>query len=312
MLTRRQFLSAGILTALSCCASIEDVEAAISKKRLKRKSTRHIVPKQENDPTSTIKLTPTKPSQEEFITLTDEEVKDYLFKMRNFDKPFPNDIILQAEKKELLNSSMKKFRNIQSIVGHGKFYLLGIDDAISIARNSNIGSFSNKELLFLEELFYVDASKYGFMDTKPLTKFTDSISQKEVYKVPNMGNYIYKGLPQKKWEEVKKIVGKDLILTSGVRGIIKQFYLFLAKAQKHEANLSLASRSLAPPGYSFHGIGDFDVGQRGFGIHNFTAEFTSTKVYKLLSMHGYLSLRYPKDNFLGVRFEPWHIKAVSS
>jgi hypothetical protein len=31
-------------------------------------------------------------------------------------------------------------------------------------------------------------------------------------------------------------------------------------------------------------------------------------VYKRLSELGYLKLRYPEDNTLGVRYEPWHIK----
>ncbi len=53
-----------------------------------------------------------------------------------------------------------------------------------------------------------------------------------------------------------------MYLTSGVRGVAKQFILFLAKAEANGGNLSLASRSLAPPGYSYHGVGDFDVGEK--------------------------------------------------
>jgi len=93
-----------------------------------------------------------------------------------------------------------------------------------------------------------------------------------------------------------------------VRSVIKQFLLFLNKAYESEANLSLASRSLAPPGYSFHGIGDFSVGQFGLGADNFTERFTTTPVYKRLNEQGYVRIRYPLDNLLGVRFEPWHIK----
>jgi LAS superfamily LD-carboxypeptidase LdcB len=89
---------------------------------------------------------------------------------------------------------------------------------------------------------------------------------------------------------------------------MKQFLLFLNKAYRSRGNLSVASRSLAPPGYSFHGVGDFDVGQVGFGIANFSSRFTTTKVFKRLRDLGYIELRYPKGNLLGVRFEPWHIK----
>ena len=58
--------------------------------------------------------------------------------------------------------------------------------------------------------------------------------------------------------------------------------LFLSKAHESKGNLSMASRSLAPPGYSYHGISDFDVGQVGFGVNNFTEKFTDTDVFKKL------------------------------
>ena len=80
------------------------------------------------------------------------------------------------------------------------------------------------------------------------------------------------------------------------------------KADENRGNLSLASRQIAPPGYSFHGISDFDVGQVGYGAANFTERFMYTDVYRRLESLGYLTLRYPQDNLLGVRFEPWHIK----
>jgi len=99
-----------------------------------------------------------------------------------------------------------------------------------------------------------------------------------------------------------------VVLTSGVRSVIKQFMLFLTKAYHHDGNLSLASRSLAPPGYSYHGVGDFDVGQIGFGVDNFTARFVETDVFQRLADLGYIDLRYQQDNPWGVRFEPWHIK----
>ena len=103
-------------------------------------------------------------------------------------------------------------------------------------------------------------------------------------------------------------MGDKLYLTSGIRGVVKQFLLFLDKAYNNKGNLSLASRSLAPPGYSFHGIADFDVGQVGYGSLNFTANFTDTEVFKKLEDLEYVSIRYPKGNLKGVRFEPWHIK----
>ena len=106
-------------------------------------------------------------------------------------------------------------------------------------------------------------------------------------------------------------MGRGAILTSGVRSVIKQFLLFLDKAYRCNGNISLASRSLAPPGYSYHGIGDFDVGQVGLGSDNFTERFTTTPIYRRLRDLGYINIRYQRDNLLGVRFEPWHIKVSS-
>jgi LAS superfamily LD-carboxypeptidase LdcB len=92
---------------------------------------------------------------------------------------------------------------------------------------------------------------------------------------------------------------------------MKQFVLFLDKACRNEGNLSLASRSLAPPGYSYHCVGDFDVGQVGLGAMNFTARFAFTEVFRQLQDLGYVRLRYGRDNMLGVRYEPWHVKVVA-
>ena len=137
---------------------------------------------------------------------------------------------------------------------------------------------------------------------------TTRIKKSEVVKIPRTGNYLYKGAPQELYENIRKHVGDKLYLTSGIRGVMKQFLLFFNKADKNKGNLSLASRSLAPPGYSFHGISDFDVGQVGYGALNFTGSFTSTEVFKKLNALEFVSIRYPKDNLKGVRFEPWHIE----
>ncbi len=44
----------------------------------------------------------------------------------------------------------------------------------------------------------------------------------------------------------------------------------------------MASRSIAPVGYSYHGIGDFDVGIKGWGFENFTDKFATTDEYSRL------------------------------
>jgi hypothetical protein len=224
----------------------------------------------------------------------DDHIKDYLHKMRNFNRHQEGDIYLEGKQYRLLKSAVKRLYRLQRTVGHGNFYLLNFDEAIKVARNySQVDRFPERELDFMEMIFYEDGGLYGFFGEKPLKNLTDRIKRREVSET---------------YTKMKRDVGHQLILTSGVRSIMKQFLLFLNKAYRSRGNLSVASRSLAPPGYSFHGVGDFDVGQVGFGIANFSSRFTTTKVFKRLRDLGYIELRYPKGNLLGVRFEPWHIK----
>ncbi len=239
----------------------------------------------------------------------DEDIKDYLYRMRNFDNPHKGDLYLSKKEYLLLQSSVKRLKRLQSIVGHGNFHLLSLDSALKTARNyPAIGRFTRSELEFMEMVFHKDAAQYGFYGEKPITSMSAAITNNRSVKVPFSGNYLYKGKPHETYKQIIKIVGNKVVLTSGIRGVVKQFYLFLNKVYKNRGNVSLASRSLAPPGYSFHGIGDFDVGQVGFGASNFTERFITTELYKKLEDLGYLKLRYPMENHLGVRYEPWHIK----
>jgi len=244
-------------------------------------------------------------------TTFDSHIKDRLFNKRLFDKTYNEDIFIDKNLLPLLDSSLKHLKRIQRVIGYGNFCLLNFDDAIKYGRAySSIGKFSKEELDFLEMIFYSQSENYGFMGEKPIKNITGKIIKKEVKKIPYTGNYLYRGKPIEMYNKIKKEIGNDVVLTSGVRSVMKQFLLFLNKANKSHGNLSMASRSLAPPGYSFHGVGDFDVGKRGYGVHNFTERFTQTKVYKKLTDLGYIQFRYERDNDLGVRFEPWHIEVI--
>ncbi|WP_415715086.1 D-alanyl-D-alanine carboxypeptidase family protein [Maridesulfovibrio sp.] len=248
-------------------------------------------------------------AQEATRAVEEKDLKDYLHRMANFDTPQPGDIILEKKELVLLKSSLSRLRRVQQTVGFGNFCVLSFDDVLKFGRNySAVGRFTEQEKKFLDMLFHFDAHDYGFLGEKPVDKLTASIPRKELVKIPRTGNFLYRGEPQKKYMEIRKELGKKVYLTSGVRGVIKQFILFLAKAEANNGNLSLASRSLAPPGYSYHGVGDFDVGEKGLGAANFSARFAETGTCIKLREHGYLQLRYPENNLLGVRFEPWHIK----
>jgi len=241
----------------------------------------------------------------------DSHIKDRLVKKRLFDMDYDEDIFLSPPLLPILKTSLNRLERIQKVVGYGNFSLLNFDEALKIGKSySTIGAFSKPELDFLEMIFYSRVHEYGFMGEKPIKTITGKIIKKKVKKIPATGNYLYRGKPIEIYKTIQNKVGPHVILTSGVRSVMKQFLLFLNKASDSRGNLSMASRSLAPPGYSFHGVGDFDVGKVGYGIHNFTERFTQTDVYKKLTDLGYLKFRYDRDNNLGVRFEPWHIEVV--
>lgn len=246
-----------------------------------------------------------------FSEILDDYIRDYLHKMKQFNESHKNDIYIEGALYKNFESTLMRLRRLVQLVGYTNFQILSFDDGIRIARKySQVGKFDKEETGFMEKLFYTEVKRYGFFGQKPLKEITCRIRKEDVVKVPYTGNYLYRGVPLDTYKKIKQQVGEEVILTSGVRGIIKQFFLFLNKAYKSNGNLSLASRSLAPPGYSFHGNGDFDVGQAGFGVLNFTEHFTATEVYKRLTDLGYIKLRYPRENLLGVRFEPWHIRVT--
>lgn len=241
--------------------------------------------------------------------LAPEKLTDRRSRSAHFDETFPDDLIVTGAELELVRKLTAKFRDVQKHVGFGHFNLVGMDEFFAKAENSR--GLTKEEKEYLEKLFHFDANKYGFTGARVFSDFTQTIDKNAVVKIPHSGHFLRKGLPLETYDKVKKDVGRSLILTSGIRGVAKQFHLFLEKTLESEGNLSKASRSLAPPGYSFHGRGDFDVGKIGYGVGNFTDDFAKTDEYKRLLDLGYVKIRYTQDNDLGVRFEPWHIKVES-
>jgi hypothetical protein len=236
---------------------------------------------------------------------------DYFERMRRFDTDQPGDLYLDEGQLRVAGAVLERLEGVQRHVGFGRFNVLGMDGLLRAGRESSrVGEPPRQELDFIEGLFEADARRYGFMGEKVLPRLSAEVPWDDIEKVPGSGQYLYRGRSLDAYREVAGSIGEDLVLTSGVRGVIKQLHLFLNKALICDGNLSRASRSLAPPGYSFHGIGDFDVGQKDLGRANFTRAFAETDVYRQLLERGYATLRYPEDNLLGVRYEPWHIRVV--
>lgn len=241
----------------------------------------------------------------------DEFVKDAIYKGQAHDTGSCHDNVISGSKLTFLKSAHKRLRRVQKLVGYAHFNLLDFNMLLKYARNySVVGSFTKQELDFIDEIFLEDATNYGFLGDKVITDISAKVIRRETKKIPGTGHYLFKGEPLNTYLRIKNDIGDNIILTSGIRSVVKQLHLFLQKAVNMDGNLSLASRSLAPPGHSYHGIGDFDVGKIGFGRLNFSEVFATTSEYKRLTELGYIGLRYPKTNPYGVRFEPWHVKVV--
>jgi zinc D-Ala-D-Ala carboxypeptidase len=241
--------------------------------------------------------------------LSDEEVGRYLTRIRNFDAVFANDIYLDPRYEQTLLTATQRLARLESHIGHGNFNLIGFDEMLNYARNySRVGKFETMELEFIEDVFFTDPTRYGFFGHKVTHSITDLIPRDSIEKIPQTGHFLLKGESLDLYSKIKADVGDQLVLTSGIRSVVKQLHLFIAKTIIANGNLSRASRSLAPPGHSYHGVGDFDVGKFGFGEKNFTSDFSSTPEYQKMAALAYVNIRYPTDNLFGVRFEPWHIK----
>ncbi len=223
----------------------------------------------------------------------------------------PPDVILRGPQRVAFDSALARLRRLQNYVGHGNFNVIGWDPSLRLARNhDSIGAFSHNELNLLEELFFTDAQTLGFYGDKVVTSLSTNIANRDIIKIPRSGHFLFKGTSTDTYNKIRRDLGDSVVLTSGIRNVVKQIYLFMNKAEKVDGNLSIASYSLAPPGHSYHAVGDFDVGKKGFGSRNFSEAFAQTDEFKRLIDLGYLDIRYPQQNPFGVRYEPWHIKVV--
>jgi hypothetical protein len=223
----------------------------------------------------------------------------------------PPDIVLDEAQRKLIDSVLTKLLRLQRYVGYGNFNIIGWDQSLRLASSrEQIGSFSKAELKFIEELFFTNASSLGFYGDKVVTRLSSTIPKQDILKIPGTGHFLFKGMAADTYQNIRRDIGDSIVLTSGIRSVVKQIYLFFNKVAKVDGNLSLASFSLAPPGHSYHAIGDFDVGKKGFGHKNFNEAFARTDEFKRLTDLGYLDIRYPQQNPYGVRYEPWHIKVV--
>jgi len=176
----------------------------------------------------------------------------------DFERDYDDDIFVSETDQPALKSLFLRLRNLQNTIGYGNFNIVSFDDARQYAKRFDaIGAFTAAETEFIEKLYETDAKAYGFFGQKVSASLTQTYTAKEVVKIPRSGHYLLNDDSLAYYKKLRKEVGDSIILTSGIRSNVKQLYLFVAKTVRVNGNLSRASRSLAPVGYSYHGIGDF-------------------------------------------------------
>lgn len=222
-----------------------------------------------------------------------------------------SDVFLSYGEYKTLQRLDARFTRLRGYVGFANFNLTSFDEAIYYAKNyPTIGAFLDDELFLIERFFNEEPNEYGFYGAKTCKNLNNQISQKDVVKIPYTGHYLFKGKPLEDYDKLLKDVGDSLILTSGVRNVVKQLSLYVNKLNRNGGNITKASIDIAPPAYSYHTISDFDVGLRGWGHKNFTEEFATTAEFEMMIKLPYINMRYKKNNSDGVRFEPWHVEVI--
>ena len=221
------------------------------------------------------------------------------------------DIYLSYQEYITLKSLNDRLKRLRGFIGFANFNIVSFNESLYYARNySKIGTFTKDELTLVDKLFSENPNQYGFYGDKTCTNINNKISKKNVVKIPYTGHYLFKGKPLVDYKKLKKDVGHTLVLTSGVKNVVKQLSLYANKLYNNGGNITQASIHIAPPAHSYHTISDFDVGRRGWGYKNFTDAFASTFEFKKMKKLDYISMRYNKNNSDGVRFEPWHVEVI--
>ena len=207
-------------------------------------------------------------------------------------------------------SLYNKLIKLENLIGYSNFNLLDFNTALKLSKiYPKIGEITPKEIELIEYLFYTPAENFNFFGERTVSNLNHKINKKDVIKIPYTGHFVYRGESLKIYNKMIKDVD-NIYLTSGVRSVMKQLKLFMRKIKKTNLNISKAAFSLAPPGYSYHTVSDFDVGKKGWGYKNFTSRFAKTKEFYEIRHLNYVGIRYRRDNNYGVRFEPWHIKVI--
>ena len=106
----------------------------------------------------------------------EDPARDYLSRMRTPDCDYPGDVRADGRTRAVLASLHGRLERAERIIGYANFSVISLDDLVAYSRNyPDIGALPLSEAALIEELFYADASRYGFLGRKPLDKLTQRI-----------------------------------------------------------------------------------------------------------------------------------------
>lgn len=101
----------------------------------------------------------------------------------------------------------------------------------------------------------------------------------------------------------------ELFLVSAFRSEEEQRYLFYDVARQRGQTLEERAEVSAPPGHSEHATG------LAIDVNSLEGSFAGTTSYAWLQANAEdygFELSFPKDNEMGIAFEPWHWRFVGS
>jgi len=260
--------------------------------------------------------TPSSPRLQDFLAAfelksgTETADRDYFDRMVAADDVFENDQFLNPLELELAREVVERLRDVEAFVGHGRFTTLNFEAVFKHSAGLASRRLTVADIRFLRDIFNRSSESLGFNGPRISNQFLAGHAQEALIFYPKYGEYLLSGDAIEQFERLEAEFGSSVMLTSGYRGHPKQMLLYLEKVVEAQGNLSLASRNRAPAGYSFHFIGDFDVGDVALGEQSFSRRFLKTSIYQSMVRAGWVKWRYPSHNLLGVRFEPWHIASV--
>ena len=198
-----------------------------------------------------------------------------------------------------------RLESVQRVIGQGRFNLVSFADVRAAAKRTPQGALTAVEESTCSELFHLDARRIGFLGARVVRDMNYALPQAQLVRVEG-GQHLFPAA-NALFDRARLAVGPQLIVTSGARGVAKQMLVFLRSALR-AGIIARHVHTVAPPGYSYHAVGDMDVGDRALGGANFTEAFANSSTYRKLIALPYVRLRYPRNNALGVSFEPWHLQ----